>query len=104
MVRHRPEAMRQNTGLRKVGMTHMGFIAQEIDSLIKEKKYELSLVKAPSNPTDNYSMAYSELIAPLVKAVQEQQLQLEALKKENAKLKAIQADIEMLKAALLKNQ
>ncbi len=35
---------------------------------------------APTNETDNYSMAYAEFVVPLVKAVQEQQVQIDELK------------------------
>jgi trimeric autotransporter adhesin len=62
-------------------MVHMGFIAQDVEKLVKEKGYNLSVVHAPTNPTDNYSIAYGELLVPLVKAVQEQQKQIEELKK-----------------------
>jgi hypothetical protein len=75
-------------------MVHMGFIAQDVEKLVKEKGYNLSLVHAPTNPTDNYSIAYGELVVPLVKAVQEQQamivemkLMIEQLKKELAQKK-----------------
>ena len=40
------------------------------------------------NEGDNYSIAYAQFVMPLIKAVQEQQLQIEALQKENADLKA----------------
>jgi len=65
----------------------MGFIAQDMDNLVKEKGYNLSLVHTPANPTDNYSIAYGELVVPLVKAVQEQQKMIEELKKEIEELK-----------------
>lgn len=68
-------------------MVHMGFIAQDVEELIKQKKYQLSIVKTPATANDNYSLAYSELIAPLVRAVQEQQQQIELLKKDNADIK-----------------
>ena len=61
----------------------MGLIAQEVDKLIKSKGYQINIVHTPSNPTDNYSIAYGELVMPLVKAVQEQQQQIEELKKKN---------------------
>ena len=68
-------------------MVHMGFIAQDVGKLLKEKGYNLSLVHTPTNPTDNYSIAYGELVVPLVKAVQEQQKMIDELKKEIEALK-----------------
>ncbi len=76
-------------------MVHMGFIAQEVDKLVKEKGYGLSLVHAPTNATDNYSIAYGELVVPLVKAVQEQQKMIEELIKKNEQL---EKDIMLLKS------
>jgi len=58
-------------------MIRMGFIAQDVERIIKEKGYKLSVVHSPTNPTDNYSIAYGELVVPLVKAVQEQQSMIE---------------------------
>jgi hypothetical protein len=55
--------------------------------MIKEKGYSFSIVHEPQNATDNYSMAYGELIVPLVKAVQEQQIMIEKLQKEIELLK-----------------
>ncbi len=81
-------SLKQSDYSQSEDMIHMGFVAQEVEELIKEKKYTLSMVKAPTNKTDNYSMAYGELIAPLVKAVQEQQKMIEDLKNENAEIKA----------------
>ena len=52
-------------------MIHMGLIAQDVEKLIKSKGYKLNVVHTPSNPTDNYSIAYAELVIPLIKAVQE---------------------------------
>ena len=61
-------------------LVHMGFIAQDVAKLVKDKGYHLSLVHTPTNTTDNYSIAYGELIMPLVKAVQELAFQNASLK------------------------
>ena len=75
-------------------MTHMGFIAQDVEKLVKLKGYNLSLVHSPTNPTDNYSIAYSELVVPLVKAVQEQQRLIEQQQKA---IEQMQKEITVLK-------
>ena len=50
---------------------HSGFIAQEVDSVANVCGYVSSIVHRPANNTDPYTMAYSEFVVPLVKAVQE---------------------------------
>jgi len=72
----------------------MGFIAQDVDKLLKEKGYSLSVVHTPTNATDNYSIAYGELVVPLVKAVQEQQKMIDELKKKN---ELMEQEIQLLK-------
>ncbi|MBK9734409.1 MAG: hypothetical protein IPO92_05330 [Saprospiraceae bacterium] len=58
----------------------------------------------PQNETDLYKLRYAEFVVPLVKAVQDQQKMIEELQKENAQLKTMKADIDMLKAALVKRK
>ena len=52
---------------------HTGFIAQEVEELANTLGYKFDGVNKPQNSTDNYSIAYSQFVMPLVKAVQEQQ-------------------------------
>ena len=54
-------------------------------------------VHAPTNETDNYSMGYAVFVVPLVKAVQEQQLMIEA---QNQKIEFLLKEIELLKQKL----
>ncbi|WP_296150420.1 tail fiber domain-containing protein [uncultured Flavobacterium sp.] len=57
---------------------HMvGFIAQEMEKIIPEA------VEAPKSENDHYGVRYEELIPVLTKAIQEQQAQIDALKKHN---------------------
>lgn len=72
-----------------------GFIAQEVEKTAKELGYTFDGVNAPKNPTDNYSIAYSQFIMPLVKAVQEQQQMIGDME---AKLKAQQQEINDLRS------
>ena len=51
--------------------THTGFVAQEVEATAKAIGYAFDGVNAPKNPTDNYSIAYSQFVPSLVKAVQE---------------------------------
>lgn len=66
-----------------------GFIAQEVEKTAKEIGYNFDGVNAPKNPTDNYSIAYSQFVVPLVKAVQELSKQNNELKKELDELKEL---------------
>ncbi|MCC6838541.1 MAG: tail fiber domain-containing protein [Flavobacteriales bacterium] len=72
----------------------VGFLAQEVEATVKELGYAaFDAVRAPSNPKDNYSLAYAEFVVPLVKAVQElaaeNKLMKEELASTNAKLDAL---------------
>jgi hypothetical protein len=58
-----------------------------VEAAAKSVGFEFSGVDAPENENDMYSLRYAEFVVPLVKAVQEQQQQIEELKAENAELK-----------------
>jgi trimeric autotransporter adhesin len=49
----------------------VGFIAQEVEAIVKKQGIVFSGVEAPQNEKDPYSIRYSEFVVPLVKAVQE---------------------------------
>jgi trimeric autotransporter adhesin len=78
-----------------------GFIAQEVEEAAKKLDYDFSGVKKPSNERDNYALTYSDFVVPLVKAVQEQQAQIEVLTKENEELKVKVKEIDALKADII---
>lgn len=59
-----------------------GFIAQEVEKAAKETGYDFNGVHIPQNENDNYSIAYSQFVVPLVKAVQEQQKMIEDLQQQ----------------------
>ena len=65
-----------------------GFIAQEVEKTAKEMGYDFDGVNAPKNNTDNYSIAYSQFVVPLVKAVQELSAKNDDLQKQINDLKA----------------
>ncbi|MDD4980994.1 MAG: tail fiber domain-containing protein, partial [Candidatus Omnitrophica bacterium] len=60
---------------------HQGLIAQELEGLIKDKGIEFAGLRHDKE-SDSYSLAYTDFIAPLIKAVQEQQKEIESLKTE----------------------
>jgi len=59
-----------------------GFLAQDVEKIAKDLGYSFDGVHTPANKKDNYSIAYSQFIMPLVKGMQEQQLIIEKLSKQ----------------------
>ena len=59
-----------------------GFVAQEVDALVKKTGYVFSGVDAPKNDKDPYSIRYAEFVVPLVKAVQELSVKNEEQQKQ----------------------
>lgn len=72
--------------IEKIKMT--GFIAQEIEAAAKESNFDFSGVRVPTGDRKLYSVAYSEFVVPLVKAVQEQQEMIESQQETIETLKA----------------
>jgi hypothetical protein len=70
--------------------TKLGFIAQELQKIVPEvvetsqwKEYEENPGVLVKEEMARYGVSYSELIPVLIKAIQEQQLQIEAIKETN---------------------
>ena len=70
--------------------TKLGFIAQDLQKVIPEvvettewKEYEENKGILVKEEMARYGVSYSELIPVLIKAIQEQQLQIEAIKETN---------------------
>jgi len=79
-------------------IVHSGFLAQDIEKTCLELGYNFDGLHIPNdhNKTDHYSVAYSQFIMPLVKAVQE----LDEKNKElDAKNTALQNEITQLEKA-----
>jgi hypothetical protein len=70
-----------------------GFVAQEVEQAAKDAGYDFSGVDKPKNENDMYGLRYSEFVVPLVKAVQEQQQVINALKKINDNQKSLNDDL-----------
>lgn len=65
---------------RSMSKIHAGFIAQEVEQAAAEVGFVSSMVHHPVNETDPYALSYSQMVVPLVKAVQEQQVQIDELR------------------------
>jgi len=76
---------------------HTGFLAQDVEKIANQLGYSFDGVHAPANNKDYYSLSYSQFIMPLVKSVQEQQIQIDQLKKENVELKKVKNELDALK-------
>ena len=63
-----------------------GFIAQEVEQAAIQAGYDFNGIHKPENANDNYSLAYSQFVVPLVKAVKEQQTMIEQLQQQNKEL------------------
>ena len=57
-----------------------GFIAQDVEAVMKELNVDFSGLKKADDGT--YSLAYSDFVMPLVNAVKEQQKEIEELKRQ----------------------
>jgi hypothetical protein len=58
----------------------VGFVAQEVEALIKKSGFVFSGVESPKNENDMYAIRYGEFVVPLVKAMQELISEVEYMK------------------------
>jgi hypothetical protein len=79
-----------------------GFVAQEVEAVGSQSGYSFTGLEKPSNQNSVYGLRYDEFMAPLIKAIQEQQQQLQVLKKENAELIRMNEEEEVRYQEVLK--
>ena len=72
-----------NAILAKEAIVRSGFIAQEVEAAANKIGYDFSGVDKPQSELDHYGLRYAEFVVPLVKGMQEQQVEIENLKKQN---------------------
>ena len=65
----------------------IGFLAQDVEALADSLNFDFHGVDTPKNPTGIYGIRYSEFVAPMVKAIQEQQAIIDNQKNEINKQK-----------------
>ncbi len=78
----------------KEAIRYTGFIAQEVEIAARQSQYDFSGVDKPQHDQDLYGIRYAEFVAPLVKAVQEQQKMIET---QGEMIRQLQAELEALK-------
>ena len=77
-IRTKHAAFREQYETREILRT--GFIAQEVEAACQSLGYEFSGLHVPENETDTYSIAYGSFTPLLVKAIQEQQAEIDELR------------------------
>ena len=78
----------------KESIRYTGFIAQEVEEAARQSQYDFSGVDKPQHDQDLYGIRYAEFVAPLVKAVQEQQKLIET---QGEMIRKLQEEVEALK-------
>jgi len=77
---------------------HSGFVAQDVEKAAADAGFNFSGVDKPTTPDGLYGLRYEDFVVPLVKAVQEQQHQIETLQKGTVDMnKRIQGIEEKMK-------
>jgi hypothetical protein len=74
-------------------IVHAGFLAQDVEAVCKKNGYYFDGLHVPdaNNATDHYSLAYSQFVMPLVKAVQQLSTQNDSLQSANTQQQQINA-------------
>jgi hypothetical protein len=81
-----------------------GFIAQDLEQALpaslhdtiqrSEPEHGLALIERQNDKDRTYRVSYGELFAPIVKAIQQQQQEIEAERRQNAELRHALAAVE----------
>lgn len=82
------------------GITYSGFLAQDVQTILDGMNVSFSGITLPENETDFYSIRYAEFVVPLVKAVQEQNMELIELRAKNKELEDKLSKVDELEAEL----
>jgi hypothetical protein len=101
LLQHFPDSLRSQRltdleAARAPEEVQTGFLAQEIEQVCNELGYQFSGLHIPESDVDNYSLAYGSFVPLLVKAIQEQQEQIEILQNTNENLNARLLAIEQM--------
>jgi hypothetical protein len=83
-------------------MVQTGFIAQEVEQICRDLGYDFSGLHIPTSNVDNYGIAYASFVPVLVKAIQEQQATIEALRADIGRVAELEARLARMEAALMR--
>jgi hypothetical protein len=82
-----PDSLRlRKAEQQKAAELQIGFIAQEVEQAAQSLNFDFHAVDKPKNPEDRYGLRYAEFVPVLVKALQEQQREIDEQKEINHKL------------------
>lgn len=70
-----------------------------MEQAAKASGFEFPGLDVPRNAKEVYSLRYVDFIIPMVKAIQEQQAEIEDLKAENGRLKSVETELSKITAA-----
>ncbi len=92
LMQNMPDSIQAQRRARRSGSpgsekVQTGFLAQEVEQVCKDLNYTFSGLHVPESEVDNYGLAYGSFVPLLVKAIQEQQEQINAQQTENAQLR-----------------
>jgi trimeric autotransporter adhesin len=68
------------TAAKEAKKSYSGFLAQDVERAADQCDFDFSGVIKPDNPQAHYQLAYAEFVVPLVRAVQQQQTEIEELR------------------------
>lgn len=71
-----------------------GFVAQEVEQAARDCGYNFDGVSAPVDENDNYSLAYSQFVVPLIKSIQELSQITDSLISNKSKLELKITDLQ----------
>jgi trimeric autotransporter adhesin len=94
---HITDSSASSADAKNIQQRQTGFIAQDVEAIVKKSGYVFSGVDAPDNENDPYGIRYAEFVVPLVKAVQELTGRLEA---QQQQITEQQTEIQSLRREL----
>ncbi len=88
LMQHMPDSIREQRlaelcTYRSDEAIQTGFLAQEVERICNDLGYTFSGLHVPESDVDNYGLAYGSFVPLLVKAIQEQQTEIEELRAIN---------------------
>jgi trimeric autotransporter adhesin len=81
-----PDEITQKSRDEKAAIRYTGFVAQEVEATVNELGVSFSGVDAPVDKNGYYGLRYADFVVPLVKAMQEQQAQIDRFSPESMEL------------------
>lgn len=77
-----PDSLRMSTSETEGNARQVGFVAQDVDAIIKKSGFVFSGIESPKNENDPYAIRYGEFVVPIVKAMQELMAEVDQLKQQ----------------------